>query len=318
MINNADNVKYYIDNYRIILNEFYKIFEKNFSEGPQQFGLLLKPATYHYYSTEDNKVNRYRRKYLVYNRLIDMKMPENSTKPYYNANTIYHNPILCTAAVDLSQAWTTKYGGIWDWEENMPRAGCSEFASWAINNSGVGLHPPQYPIMKVADLVKWFRDKNLYISPRDTTYNYAQLGTLIAPGFYASIKNGNHSVLFIYWIGPPSEGLSANPDVDEIIISLRKDKPKTWSNPKPGYFEPRSPINWFQTIGYGGTVLCAPFALVNLKNKRWFNKIINATLEKKGTGEGKCELDVMLWNETNDSSYSKYDGFGITSGGKNI
>jgi hypothetical protein len=109
----------------------------------------------------------------------------------------YLNPILEVAAQDLGQSGARKYDG----DENN---WCSEFAVYAIQNgsrlstSCAGIPTPLVNGDIIADdIYTWLNGCGRVLSYSTIIAN----PNLLKPGYYISINNRGHSMIFVGWVG---------------------------------------------------------------------------------------------------------------------
>ena len=118
-----------------------------------------------------------------YARVLDFSIENALTR--WDELFLTRRTALYYASQDLGQTGSVKY-------VNADTAWCSEFTSWAIRKTG--LNTPSGSI-GTADMKSWFQSVNRFywqIQVEKGDYD-------LLPGDYLSIRNGDHSVLFVGW-----------------------------------------------------------------------------------------------------------------------
>jgi len=258
-------------------------------------------------------IYEHRKNLLVYN---EDERPPNSGR--YYPDVIKSNEVLVGptgwggAAGDLGKGTSSKYGG--EWGKNL----CSEFAAWAIRQSNLFCFPPERREWTTQELVWWFRyDINRrYRTPKynqhDLHTEYKDLGEVIKPGYFVSGKDGHHSMIFVYWIGPVNLEKDYS-NVSLLIIKLKdNEKHNIPSNnhPMPGKFEADHVANYFRVIEWSGDrIKMGNCLVVKIKNETWKEAFLEYDESKNKSGNNKSEdkdkiAKIVFWH------HSDFDGFG--------
>ena len=247
--------------------------------------------------TLKNKILSYRLRSLLHDRDLTPTTPVAG----YDPDEITSNPVLTVAANELGKAWCQRYNswdktdGVWN---DTPGVWCGGFTAWGIREEGTlrDLTPP-YPFPDDWRNAEWFKKTNRLYYP-GAAIDYAQLGDLVKPGYFANIRG--HAAFFVYWIKTPPvtkrlfrrlrtgavvARAEENGDINDQIVEwlylaeLLKYKP-AWSDYlyEPGEFEPSSDINWFCHISgsNGGRVRMGCAAVVC--SKKWNQVLVNELL----------------------------------------
>ena len=328
---------------RIVLNDVI-IYEKR--------GLYANPPTIRRYQPIilDKMIQNYKHKSLVYHH---DRSPDDPSVGY-SKSRILQNKILSLASYELGQSWSPKYAPEARWpEENTltgdgwttaPENWCADFAGWLIEQANPSLPISEVPF-NLAEFPDYFKRKTNYFCPSNTAYE--DLGNVIEPGFVVSMRQGGHTVIFLYWMGyiGPIENCSAiktllkedyqcwdSYDAENIAKWIKDAKDNlddvyAYNNPDPppGRFEPDAPVNWFVVINGnsgGGRVKKSLIPVVNLRKRSRLNMNGDALTTLFGDAGKKAGIEAVLYSEIGSWKNSRYskaivryeDGFGDTNG----
>lgn len=152
-----------------------------------------------------------------YGRKLDFSLETGTTR----WNQLFQNraTALYYASQDLGQTGARKY-------HDLDKAWCSEFASWAIRQTG--LDTPEGDL-STNDLQTYFQDRGRYFDKSDCEAgNYSPQA-----GDYISYNGGQHSVLFVEWTSRagavPADGdkfLTIEGNVSNAVVT----RERRWSS----------------------------------------------------------------------------------------
>jgi hypothetical protein len=267
------------------------------------FGGVMVHAGRAYERHFENEIQSYRTRSVLYRR-GEVFVPA----PGYSPDQIIANPIVKMAAGDLGQGWSRKYDAVWErhhhhWKPE-PRVWCSEFARWVIQK-GRGLHGMPEEAIWTGDLRAYFASRDRWLCAN--TDAWESLGARITTGFWASVKEGDHSTIFLYWLMRNPEAARSHSSAESMRDDVREGPLKDGGGiPLPGPFDPTADINWFAVINgnQGGEVATQNFAIVRPGSRSWVSVI----------REGFSHVMIWLAGETGPyRPWEIFDGFGDTS-----
>lgn len=154
-----------------------------------------------------------------YARTLDFSIENALTR--WDELFLTRRTALYYACQDLGQTGSIKY-------INSDTAWCSEFASWAIRQTG--LNTPTDPVnIGTTDMKDWFIANGRYHTRVDCEIgNYTLRG-----GDYMSINDGDHSVLFVGW----KSKAGVNPADGDVYYTIEGNtcksvriRERTWKN----------------------------------------------------------------------------------------
>jgi hypothetical protein len=279
----------------------------------------LSNKSYRLYTTKTSRL-----------RMTVYKGKLTRVSPSYNARDVYKNPLVNTVSSDIGQSWSMKYGCPWKtkgltpqhniiWDAE-PKEWCSEVINWAVN---LEYNIPNFPKGETSTpgMAEWFTANDRYIAPGlTTTYRYEELGDLVKPGYFISMKNGKHAGMFLYWITPPETRLwGSGLDIThwelyewdcKKIADLLDDGSDHFEDrknldPRPTYFRPNVPINWCRVIegNHGDVVQISVRPVINLSEPKFIEDPKNYLMES---------TSYVIWWRAPDQTYTHRDGFGNT------
>lgn len=211
---------------------------------------------------------------------------------------------------------------------------CSESSMWFIREANRqfffldmsdhqrfhdGLDIPLY------DWMRWFMCKGRYVSGR--TVKWDDLGSQVFPGYWTSVKNREHAVIFLYWTRPPYVPHPDNPASWENDPLNQKDEHVAWNHIAQA-FDPNAKVNRFRCIAgnQGSRVRVDNYSIIRvssddeiddwIKNsQRWGSA---SSHPFGGTPDRRLQKssDAILFWRDGDFAFQEHlqDGFGITFG----
>lgn len=287
----------------------------------------------------DNKIAEYKHLSLVCHR------SPNDPSIGYDSNAILSNNLLSMAAKELGQSWSPKYAPEARWRKlfhnknwaTAPDNWCADFAGWLYEKKHNVQNFKSVPYT-INGIVNYFKRRDFFCSA--STIPYENLGHIIHPGYFATIRQGGHMVIFLYWIdagvwhGYNQNALNPGPN-DDTFYHLRnarqiaryinngiKDLNSDYSNQIVGPFRPDAPVNWFCAINGnsgGGRVKLSIIPVINLFQRNEDNMSPDALwylFEPRSDGiNGVLYSEVGDWRTDEEFHYpivAWEDGFALT------
>lgn len=272
------------------------------------------------------------------------------------------NPIIAQASQELGQAWSQKYGGEWFYNPDPtianvgwlsgPFSWCSESSMWFIREAN-----RRDPILDLSDhrefyagtdigltnWIRWFLCRGRYISGR--TARWKDLVLLVKPGYWVSVKDNGHAVIFLYWTRPPQVDFPLDPGYPPPEESKNRrgndplnDLHSSW-DVTAAEFDPNAKVNRFRCIAgnEGARVRISNYSLVRVANQKeldaWRYDLRATRMKYDPAGEKILSIEYeqlddnetqhfLFWREGDDlmggdDDFCKQylqDGFGQTDG----
>ncbi|MCZ7582949.1 MAG: hypothetical protein M5R36_06225 [Deltaproteobacteria bacterium] len=225
------------------------------------------------------------------------------------------NPAVILAVSDLAQAWSAKYGSVWEkdgdgnWEYG-PHNWCSEGGLWFFRRTafvGDFLFPiPPQKEVGISTWVELFMRKNRYICGRN--FAWEEIPAYVWPGFFVSTREMGHATIFLYWTQPPTEEDPFN----------EKDPGK---DRRVGAFNPKAKLNRFRNIGANQSqkVSISNTTIVRADDRddaeKWLHLGQDVPVEEDGK-EKDYPNTLVVWRDGVDYAFAdvEQDGFAVTFG----